>query len=194
MSDDEDNSKKSSVARVLPVQHPSPFVQKKNSHTTPRQAQVDAAYAARMLALQEEYIDSDDLVKVATDATADRPELLMRMVRGKLARASAMLDFERIELQKKGKSTEAMTVASKHIAALEKVLNTEIEISKRKSGKIDVRGPLMAKIVALWIQKVQETVSSLPAEFQPLFFSKFHEVMQGWEDEVERVVDPNNNG
>lgn len=193
MSDDEDNSKKSSVARVLPVQHPSPFVQKKNSHTTPRQAQVDAAYAARMLALQEEYIQSDDLVKVASD-NADRPELLMRMVRGKLARASAMLDFERIELQKKGKSTEAMTVASKHIAALEKVLNTEIEISKRRSGKIDVRGPQMAKITALWIQKVQETVSSLPAELQPLFFSKFHEVMQGWEDEIERVVDPNNNG
>lgn len=147
----------------------------------------DLAYNAEMQREQASFIDSDEVVKAVYNRQ-DSIELL-QIIKQRLARAAAALDFQRVEIQKYGKLSEAAQIVSRQVAALREIAATELEIQKRSETLIDVRSDKMQKIFAFWTEKIEETgKETLSPEQFDLFFNKLEGKMSGWEDEAEARI------
>lgn len=187
MSTPKNNSLQLQAAVVVPI-HAATAPAKRGPgrprKINPKPTPDDLAYHAEMQRQQLNFIEQDAVVQAA-DSVTDSIEILQTLKR-KIARSAAALEFQRIELQKYGKTQEATQVVSRQITALREVAAIEAEIAEKRTQTLDLRSGDIQKVFQLFIEKIKEVASeTLPHESQDLFFIRLESALEGWEDEAE---------
>lgn len=145
----------------------------------------DLLYHQQMQEAEVEFIDSDAIVS-ATNNRKDSPELL-HLVKSRVARAAAALEFQRIEQQKYGKDTGQIT--SRQIAALREIAQIELKIRELGPQMLDLRSEPVQKLFGMFITKLRDSAREiLPKQQFDLLFNKLETDLDGWEDEAEALL------
>lgn len=178
------------VASVIPM-HALPGGTFKRGPGRPRKpdqntAATIAAYNAKMAREQVAYVDSDPIV-VATQSQKDSAEML-QLVRQRLARVHASLDFRRIEDEKVG-GKDAAQILSRQVAVLREIAQIELKIKEMGVQRLDLRGEQMQQVFKLLIGRLQKTASEvLPKQQFDIFFNRLETALEGWEEEADSVI------
>jgi hypothetical protein len=152
----------------------------------PETTKAIADYHAQMAREQVEFVDRDPIVR-ATDSPKESAEML-RLVRQRLARIQASLDFRRIEDEKLG-GKEAAQILSRQTAVLREIAQIELKIKEMGAQTLDLRGEPMQKVFALLIGRIQKVASeTLPKAQFDLFFNRLGTALEDWEDEADSVI------
>jgi hypothetical protein len=151
----------------------------------PKPSADDLVYHAEMQRQQIDYVNEDAIVKAAQDHR-DSPEML-HLLKERIARAAATLEFRRIETEKYGKDS-AQTI-SRQIAALKEIANIELEIRKLGAQVLDLKGEQFQKIFELFIGKIRDVASAVfTTEQFDLFFNRLETALDGWEEEAQDII------
>jgi hypothetical protein len=145
----------------------------------------DLQYHARMQEEQLRFVEQDELVQAATNK-ASSPEVI-RLTLIRVARNAALLEFQRIEQEKRGKDTTQLVSRStnvlKEIAALEEQLRTLGE------QIIDPTSEAFQRLFRLWGEIIKGVVDEvLTPEQKDMFWTKFTTEMETWEERAEEVL------
>lgn len=153
----------------------------------PKPSADDLAYHAEMQRQQFDFIEQDDIVQAA-QGRKDSVHVL-HLMKQRIARAAAALEFQRVELQKYGKVQEATQVVSRQIAALKELANIELELNRRSDQLLDLRSEKIQQVYALFIEKIKSVASeTMPAEMRDIFFTRLESALENWEDEAESRI------
>ena len=178
------------VAAIVPI-HQAVGLQPKRGPGRPKkilsQPTVDdLAYHAEMARRQVEFVESDTIVQGA-QARKDSADML-NILRERLARVHATLDFRRIEDEKRG-GREAPQILSRQMAVLRELAQIELKIEERGVQTVDLRSEKMQKVFALFVKKIQDTAeATLPKPQFDLFFNRLETALDGWEDEADSLI------
>lgn len=145
----------------------------------------DLQYHQETIAREVSFVDGDAIVR----ATGDRKDSveLLNLVKTRIARATAALEFQRIEMQKYGRDTGQVT--GRQISALKDIANIELKIRELGAQMIDLRSEPVQKVFAMFIEKLQEAAKEiLPQEQFDLLFNRLETELDGWEDEAENLL------
>ena len=146
----------------------------------------DLEYHAAMVQEKAKFIDADTIVK-AIAARADAPELF-RYIKYEIARETAAIQFQRLEHEKRGRDSAGLSKA--RIDALVKIANLETEARKLDGEFIDFHSERIQKVMAYWVDIMRQTFQEmlgeqmLPPDTVDLFFNRFLQKMDGWEDRL----------
>lgn len=193
-SDETEESRTKGLLSVLPV-HDAPYTGKnalkvKRGRGRPRKVErmpttSDLEYHALIMVEKQGFIASDSLVK-AVERKAPPEENLQR-IKLEIARESAAMHFQRIELEKYGKDTSA--ISSRRIDALERIAKLELKIKEADKDSLSLGSEKMQKIFMLWVETMREIAEQiLPPETMDLFFNRFATAMEGWEEKAQNVL------
>ncbi len=149
----------------------------------------DLAYHAQISQEREKFVNEHQLVvqnqpKGKGHTAADKLNLLKYHI----ARETAVLEFNRIEMEKRGVDTSQ--TSTRLIASMKQIADIELEVKKLGHTVIDPNSEEVQKIFKFWLEQMQTVVGELVEEdamdsqTMDLFFSKFASVMDGWEDKV----------
>ena len=145
----------------------------------------DLEYHALMTEAKAKAIDSDTVVKAAI-GRADTPELL-RLIKVEIAKEAAALRCARIENEKFGRDTSA--ISSRRIDALNKVAAIEFEIRKLGADVIDLHGERFQKVFQMWIGTLKDIAQlTLTTEQVDLLFNRLETALDGWEEKAAEAV------
>jgi hypothetical protein len=145
----------------------------------------DLAYHQEAIQREVSFVDGDAVVK----ATSDRKDSVevLHLLKGRIARAAAALEFQRVEMQKYGKDTGQVT--SRQIAALKEIALIELKIRELGAQMLDLRSEPVQKVLGMFIAKLQEAAKEvLPEEQFDLLFNRLETSLDGWEDEAESLL------
>lgn len=182
-----DGDKQLQMARVVPI-HAATAPAKRGPgrprKINPKPTPDDLAYHAEMQRQMVAFIDADPVVKATTPK--DEGASVLHLLRHKVARNAAALEFQRIELQKYGRIPEAAQLVSRHSALVNQLTSIESDLNQRSNEFIDLRSEKIQKVYELWIERVQEAATDvLSKETLDLLFNRLESAMDGWEDEAE---------
>lgn len=153
----------------------------------PKPTPDDLAYHAEVQRQQIHFIEQDEIVKAA-DGRRDSI-VMLQLLKQKIARSAAALEFQRVELQKYGKVQEATQVVTRQIAAIKELAAIELELTRKSDQLLDVRSEKVQKVFALFIERIREVaVATLTPQNQDLFFTRLESALNGWEDEAESRI------
>lgn len=145
----------------------------------------DLEYHYKMAMKREGFIESDPLVQAVKNNSDPLP--LYHGIKLEIACEAASLHFERIETEKRGRDTSAVSV--RRIHALERLAKIEMKILEADRGALSLRGERMQKVFALWVETMREVAKEvLPPEAMALFFNRFSTAMENWEERAESVL------
>jgi hypothetical protein len=145
----------------------------------------DLRYHQETIKREVGFVDADAVVH-ATNDRKDSAEVL-HLLKTRIARAAASLEFQRIEMQKYGRDTGQVT--GRQIAALKDIANIELKIRELGSQMIDLRAEPVQRVFAMFITKLQEAAKDVLPEAQfDLLFNKLETELDGWEDEAESLL------
>lgn len=146
----------------------------------------DLVYHAVMTEAQTKFVAEDSLVK-AIEQRKDSLETLL-LVKGKLAQINSALEFDATEMGKFGRKDVA-TVRSKQVQALNAISQIEMEMQKRGSTAIDLKGEQFQKIFKLWVGMIREIVKEIfTPEQANMFFNRLESEFAGWEEKASDVL------
>lgn len=174
------------MARVVPI-HAATAPAKRGPgrprKINPKPTPDDLLYHAEMQRQMIAFIEADEMVR----ATATREgSPILHVLRHKMARNAAALEFQRVELQKYGRIPEAAQLVSRHSAVVKQLSEIEADLNKRSNEVIDLRSDKIQQVYKLWIERIQGAASEvLSKESLDLFFNRLETSMDGWEDEAE---------
>lgn len=178
------------VAAVIPM-HQVPGIPAHRGRGRPKKIETkptpDAlAYHAEMTRQQIEYVDNDAIVQ-ATNMRKDSAEML-HLVRARLARVQASLEFRRLEDEKRG-GREAAQILSRQTAVLREIAQIELKIKEMGVQMLDLHGEPMQKVFAMFVERIQRVASEvLPKAQFDLFFNRLETALEGWEEEAESLI------
>lgn len=178
------------VASVIPL-HQLPSVPAARGRGRPKKVisgpqPSELVYHAEMTRQQVAHVESDPLV-TATLKGVDSTETL-RLLKQRLARIQAQLDFRRMEDEKRG-GREAAGILSRQVATLREIAQIELKIKEMGATTIDLRGAQMQKVFTLLVTKIEMVASEvLSQEQKDLFFNRLQTTFSGWEDEAESII------
>lgn len=153
----------------------------------PKPSPDDLAYHAEVQRQQIHFIEQDEIVKAA-DGRKDSI-VMLQLLKQKIARSAAALEFQRVELQKYGKITEATQVVTRQIAAIKELASIELELNRKSDQLLDVRSEKVQKVFALFVERIRDVATdTLPPETRDLFFTRLESALDGWEDEAESRI------
>lgn len=145
----------------------------------------DLQYHQETIERQVGFVDTDAVVTATVDRK-DSAEVL-HLLKTRIARAAASLEFQRVEMMKYGKDTGQVT--SRQIAALKEIATIELKIRELGAQMIDLRSEPVQKVFGLFISKLQEAAKGILPEAQfDLLFNKLETELDGWEDEAESLL------
>jgi hypothetical protein len=143
----------------------------------------DLEYHALMAVERQKFIDTDPLVTLIEGNPSDTLALLHR-VKLDVAREAATLHFQRIESEKYGKDTSAISI--KRVKALEEIAKIELKLRQVDQDSINLHSEKMQKIFSIWVEKMREVaLELLSPELFDMFFNRFATEMSNWEDEAQ---------
>jgi len=145
----------------------------------------DLLYHQETIKREVGFVDGDAVVQATIDRK-DSAEVL-HLLKTRIARAAASLEFQRVEMQKLGKDTGQVT--GRQIAALKDIANIELKIRELGAQMVDLRSEPIQRVFALFIGKIQEAAKEILPEHQfDLLFNKLETELDGWEDEAESLL------
>lgn len=145
----------------------------------------DLLYHQEVLRREVEFVDGDPIVSATTDRK-DSVEVL-HLLKTRIARAAASLEFQRIEMQKYGRDTGQVT--GRQISALKDIANIELKVRELGAQMVDLRSEPVQKVFAMFISKLQEAAKDVLAqEHFDLLFNRLETELDGWEDEAESLL------
>lgn len=148
-----------------------------------RPGRLDLEYHARMAVERQKFIDTDPLVGLIESNPNDTLALLQR-VKLDVAREAAALQFQRIESEKYGKDTSAISI--KRVKALEEIAKIELKLRQVDQDSINLHSEKMQKIFTMWVEVMREVaIEILPSELLDMFFNRFATEMQDWEEKAQ---------
>jgi len=145
----------------------------------------DLEYHAQMVRAREEFIKSDPLLK-KIEEKGDVLDVL-HLIKKEVAAEAASLNFERLEVAKRGKDTGQ--VSTRRIEALNKIAAIELKIKEIDSASINLSSERMQKIFNFWVEAMTQVAQeTLPEEVMQLFFNRFATMMEGWEERATNTL------
>jgi hypothetical protein len=182
------------VLSILPV-HDAPFTgdhQLKIARSPGRPRKVermpttsDLQYHALMSEEKGRFLDSDPIVLAI--GRSDPADKNLQRIKLEIARESASLHFQRIEMEKHGKDTSQ--ISTRRIDALERIARLELKIKEADKDSVSLGGEKMQKIFMLWVETMREIATEvLKPEEMDLFFNRFATAMEGWEEKAQNVL------
>ena len=145
----------------------------------------DLQYHASIAEVKQEFIDRDPIV-VAGRSHVESPEIL-RLLRMEASKEAAAIHFQRIENEKFGR--DVAQASTRRIDALAKIAKIEHDIAKLGTEVIDLRGEKFQRIFKLWVEVIREVAQEvLPPELIDMFFNRFSQKMEGWEERASEVM------
>lgn len=149
----------------------------------------DLEYHAEVAVRRQEWVAEHPLVKQNPMPTGASAIDKLNLVKASMAKEAATLEFNRIELEKRGLDTSQ--ISSRIVSALNKISGIELETKKLGHTVVDPKSTAVQNIFKLWVSALQETLSSLVESgtldepTMDLLFNTFSNKMEGWEDRVE---------
>jgi hypothetical protein len=184
----EKNERVLQIAAVVPIhtvlsgKRPNGRPKKIDKEPSPN----DLVYHAKMAEAQVEFITKDPLVQ-AIAQRKDTAETLS-LVRHKLAEINSALEFDATEMGKFGRKDVA-TVRGKQIQALNSISQIDMEMQKRGSTVIDLKGEQFQKVFKLWVETMRSVAKeAFTAEQANLYFNKLETAFAGWEEKASSVL------
>ena len=148
-----------------------------------RPGRQDLEYHAKMAVERQKFVDTDPLVTLIDSNPNDTLALLQR-IKLDVAREAAVLQFQRIETEKYGKDTSAISI--KRVKALEEIAKIELKLRQVDQDSINLHSEKMQKIFTMWVEVMREVaLEVLPPELLDLFFNRFATEMQDWEEKAQ---------
>lgn len=175
------------TATVLPISTP---VRRPGKTGPPKksQAEQEAEYNQAVIEQQVAFVERDDIVR-AIARGEDAPKTL-HLLKERIARAAASLEFIRLEQQKRGQyHKEVPQIVSRQIAALKEIANIELEIRKLGTDALDLNNPRMRLVFEFLINTFRDVAKEVltPEQFD-LVWNKLETEMTGWEDKVDSLI------
>lgn len=178
------------VAAVVPI-HQVPGVQAKRGRGRPKKIRTqptadDLAYHAAMQQAQTEYVDADALVQTASnrhDAMAS-----LSVLKERLARMAATLEFRRIEDEKYG-GKDSPQIISRQAAILKEIAAIDLKLKEMSTQTLDVYSEPVQKLMGMFIGKIQAIAQDcLPKEHFDVLFNRLEVDLDKWEEEAENLL------
>lgn len=157
-----------------------------NVHTPP--APSVAEYNRAIIAQQVAFVENDEVVK-AMSRRVDSVGTL-HMLKERIARSAATLEFIRLQQQREGKyNREIPQVVSRQVAALKDIAHIELEIRKLGAVEVDLTNPKIQAVFKLLIDTFRDVLEGLldPSEFD-LVWNKLETELEGWEEKADGLV------
>jgi hypothetical protein len=157
----------------------------KKVHKSPTEE--DLQYHQQVMEEQTEFIDSDEMVKAARER---KPSLeTLQLLKERLAMAGANLQFQQIELQKRGNYREVPIVISRQISAMKELANIELQISQFQASIFNLRDERLQRVFALLIETFRDVAKEMiPPEQFDLLWNRLETALEGWEDKADSLV------
>lgn len=148
-----------------------------------RPGRLDLEYHAQISVERQKFIDTDPLVNLIAGSPSDTLALLHR-VKLDVAREAAALHFQRMESEKYGKDTSAISI--KRVKALEEIAKIELKLRQVDQDSINLHSEKMQKLFMMWLENMQRVAMEvLPAELSSMFFNRFATEMENWEEKAQ---------
>jgi hypothetical protein len=149
--------------------------------------QTDLEYHALMLDEQAKFVENDKIV-AAIRGHFDSADTL-RLIKEKVAREAAVLEWQRIENAKLGRDTAQ--VSTRCIDALKKIADIELEIKKMGADTINLKSEKFQRVLAYLITCFRDVCSEtglLSPEQLDVLFNRLATEMEGWEEKASELV------
>lgn len=149
-----------------------------------RSAHEEALYQEALDEERRQFIADDPVVQAA----AGRDSLaVLGAIKMQAAQEAASLAFAKSLLERQGK--DATQTAVKHLDALKKIADIELEMRKIGVDQLDITGEKFQRVLKYFLGVVktaaQQTMNSEQAD---LFFVKLTTEMEGWVDKVAEII------
>lgn len=196
MADSSNNTKGSNLStvaddgKIVPIHD----VKVKRGPGRPRKVEKrptsdDLKYHAEMAKERIRFVENHELVTSSKphgtgNTTADK----LNRLKHHIAREVAVLEFNRQEAEKRGVDTTQ--TSSRIINSLKQIADVELEIKKLGHTVIDPNCEEIQRIFRYWLDILKQVMSdmveekALTPEAMDLFFNRFSNLMDGWEDKV----------
>lgn len=151
-------------------------------------SQEDLLYHSLMAEARQQFVEDHPIVKHNPPSKGHAAVDKLNSVKSQIAREVAVLEFNRMDLEKRGVDTTP--ISSRIIAALAKISEIELDVKKLGHTVIDPKSTEVQQILKLWLDALSETTSELVNEGAmntqtlDLLFSKFSDKMEGWEERL----------
>jgi hypothetical protein len=158
----------------------------KKSYGAP--APTDIEFNQAVIEQQVAFVEKDEIVKAIMDRE-DAPSML-HMLKERIARSAAALEFIRLEQQKRGQyHREVPQIVSRQIAALKEIANIELEIRKMGTDSLDLSNPRLQEVFKLLIDTFRDVAKNMlpPKEFD-LVWNKLENELEGWEEKADSLI------
>ncbi len=186
--DTSDYGKRVLQAAVVPISKPLKRGRGRPKKVYNPPAASVAEYHQAVIEQQVAFVEKDEIVK-AVDSKKDSTATL-QLLKGRIARSAATLEFIRLQQQKEGKFTrEVPQIVSRQIAALREVASIELEINKLGASVVDLNSPQLQKVFMLLINTFRDVAKEMlgPAEFD-LVWNKLETELEGWEEKADSLI------
>jgi hypothetical protein len=162
---------------VIPIRRPS--IIKKPSITKPVFVPTrDEDFTKALVEDKERFIDGDPLVRAVEGRTSQAD--IYKSIRVEIARELASMRHQRLEHERVGKDTAA--ISAKRIDAMTKLVGLEKELKKLNADVIDFKSEKMQVVFSMWLDIIRDIASQVMAPEQlDLFFNKMATYFDGWE-------------
>lgn len=137
---------------------------------------------------QVAFVERDDIVRAIVNHQDSAS--ILHLLKERIARSAAALEFIRLEQQKRGVyNREVPQIVSRQIAALKDIANTELEIHKLGTDIIDLSHPRLQEVFKLLIDTFRDVAKDVlpPKEFD-LVWNKLENELEGWEEKADNLI------
>lgn len=142
-------------------------------------------YLAEMQEAEVRFVESDPIVLATRNQASSKDVFRLLVIQA--AQNAASLEFQRIEMQKRGEETT--NIIGRHTKVLKEVASLQAELKELNQAVIDPRSESFQKVFKLWVEKIQTVIGEvLTPEQADLFLTKFATSMDNWEEQVESVL------
>ena len=146
----------------------------------------DLEYHAKMVIEKQKFVDSDPLVALIESNPHDTLALLHR-IKLDVAREASILHFQRIESDKYGRDTSAISI--RRIKALEDIAKIELKLREVDQDSINLHSEKLQNVLKLWAETMRDVAQEvLPAELATLFLNRLATAMDNWEEKAQNVL------
>ena len=178
------------VAAVIPL-HEVPGVAAKRGRGRPRKIKRqptpdDLVYHAAMQRAQTEYVSKDDLVDAAVHRRG--PAETLHLLKERLTRLAATLEFRRIEDEKYG-GENSPQIISRQAAVLKELSQIELKIKEMDVQMLDPYSEPIQKLMGMFIEKIKNVAQeTLPQKHFDVMFNRLEVEFEGWEEEADNLL------
>lgn len=149
----------------------------------------DLIYHATIAEERRKYVEDHCLVKQNPAPEGHSAIDKLKLVKAQIAKEVATLEFNRIELEKRG--IDSTPVSRAIVSSASKIAEIELEIKKLGHTVIDPHSTEVQNILKFWLTSMRDVTTeliregSLTTQTMDLLFNKLSAKMEGWEDRIE---------